>query len=176
MHRAKSKSRGCLAFLPAGTAMPEEESLQCLPSQGHCLWKRKHSLMLWWGRETSKHMWCPGTWHDRHIAGGLATIRSTLLHYQVLLCCSDINRPKGIGSNLKKSPCQVLDVLIVNLRPSPGPCSHPCQSAEGCLSPGDMVLVSTAANIPPLLGILSSSKRTNPFCLSWASSPSPIHQ
>lgn len=126
LHRAKSKSRGCFAFFPVKTAMPKEVSLQCLPSQGNCRWKRKHSLVLWWGKDTSKHMWCSGTWHDVHKAGGLTTTRSTLLHYKVLLCCSGINRPKGIGSNLKKSSHQVLDVLTVNLRPFPGP----CQSAE----------------------------------------------
>lgn len=37
------------------------------------------------GRETSKHTWCSGTWHDGHIAGGLSLQGP---HYCITKCCS----------------------------------------------------------------------------------------
>lgn len=71
--------------------------------------KRGHNLVLWWGREISKHTWCLGC--------GMRSIRSTLMHYQLLVMLAN-------GARALTDPRRQQQPSEVNLPPGPCGCSH----------------------------------------------------
>jgi len=88
------------------------------------------------------------------------------------------NRPEGTATAFRSQlSTQVpLATLIFKLRPSPGPCCSPAPTPASCQSDSCALrtrLSQPPLQTPPLLGILSSSRRTTTCCPSLASSPSP---
>lgn len=147
--------------------------------------KRNHNLVLWWGRETSKHMWCMACGTRRHVTRGLSIARSMLPLYQVLFCCSGINRLEGRAANFRshlanrslwlpsysasdhsQDPAALLYPPLPATRMTLVPWGHSCHNhcCKHTSSDGNSLLLQENHHLLPFLGIFSFTSWSMVLC------------